>query len=129
MVDGLVIAGILILCVMAVTELVYIFFQPDRKEKQTERSAFTVLVYRKEDADFAVYLQSFLSRACWMDRAFLSEIYVVHLNVPEEQSEAVRRICEKEASLIYCSLDAFTALLFPEKNSAEKDCNLSEKIV
>ena len=129
MVDGLVIAGVLILCVLAAAELVYIFFLPDKRADAPEHRTFTVLVYRREDADFAAYLRSFLSRVRWMEGAPLSEIYVVHLDVPEAQSAEVRAVCEKESSLIYCSREAFFALLFPEKNSAEKDCNLSEKIV
>ncbi len=127
MVDGLVIAGIVILSVLAVIELVYIFFVPDREDVQSKRDTFTVLVYRPEDDGFASYLRLFLSHARWMEPAFLSRIYVVHLNVPEEQSEEVRAVCAQERNLIYCSGAEFAELLLEKKNCAEKDCNLSEK--
>ncbi|MBQ8514142.1 MAG: hypothetical protein IJ496_01955 [Ruminococcus sp.] len=129
MVDGLVIAGIVILCVMAAAELVYIFFIPAKEGEETEPKVFTVLLYRQDDENFAGYLREFLSRARWMDGESLSRIYVVHENIPEEQSESVRRICEREQGLVYCRPATFAERLFPEKNSAEKDCNLTEKRV
>lgn len=127
MVDGLVIAGIVILGVLAVIELLYILFGSHQSRDEPVRRAFTVLVYRPEDTAFASYLRAFLSHMRWMESMFLSRIYVVHLNVPEEQSEAVRAVCEQETYLVYCSQEEFEALLMEEKNSVEKDCILSEK--
>ncbi len=127
MVDGIVISCIIILGVLAFTELVYLFFLPEYENSDAEKNVDAVILYRPEDVRFAAQLRAFLAHARWMETAFLSKIYVVHLHVPDVQSETVRSICAKDARVVYCSIDVFPTLLLEEKNSVEKDCNFTEK--
>ncbi len=114
-------AAIIVLCIFAAIMLVYIFFFPYHPFEE-ELKAFTVIVYRKEDVHFDRELLETLSQLRWTETCFYSEIYIVHMNVPDDCSCQVRKICESRKNLIYISIDDF-------KNSLERDCNLSKKVV
>lgn len=125
MVDGIVIAGIIILCLLAAVVLIHIFAVPIRPLEE-ELKEFTVLVYRPEDEHFEHKLLEILSQLRWIEPCFYSEIYIVHMNVPDEQSEAVRKICGMHKNLIYISIDEFIKAISSDKNFLEMDCNLSK---
>ncbi len=112
---------IIVLCLLAAVMLAYIFLFPYRPFEE-ELKTFTVMVYRKDNIHFDKQLLEILSQLKWTEPCFCNEIYVVHMNVPDSCSYNVRRICESRENLIYMSIDEF-------KNSLERDCNLSKKIV
>lgn len=114
-------AVIIVLCLLAAVMLAYIFLFPYRPFEE-DLKAFTVLVYRKDDIHFDKQLLEILSQLRWTEPCFCSEIYIVHMNVPDNCSYNVRRICASRQYLIYMSIDEF-------KNSLERDCNLSKKVV
>lgn len=114
-------AVIIVLCLLASVMLVYIFFFPYHPFEE-ELKAFTVLVYREDDVHFEKQLLEILSQLRWTEPCFCNEIYIVHMNVPENCSLNVRKICSSRKNLIYISIDEF-------KNSLERDCNLSKKVV
>ncbi len=127
MAGGVVIAGIVILTVLAAVELVYIFTVPP--DSYSESDTFTVLVYRREDKDFCRFLKAFIRQRYWMDTGIFRRIYVVHMDVPEEMSGDVRTVCRKRQDIVYCSGREFLELIADKKNSAENSCISSDKIV
>lgn len=125
MVGNVVIAGIIVLCLLAAAVLIHVFVVPIRPLEE-ELKEFTVLVYRPEDKNFENKLIDILSQLRWTEPCFYSEIYIVHINVPDEQSEAVRKICSVRRNLIYISIDEFIKAISSDKNFLEMDCNLSK---
>lgn len=123
MAGGVVIAGIVILTVLAAVELVYIFTVPSGM--QYDDDTFTVLVYRRDDKEFYRFLKAFIRQRYWLDTGVFRKIYVVHMDVPEDASEEVRAVCRKRRDILYCSGEEFLAIINEEKNSQENGCNLS----
>ena len=125
MVGNVVIAGIIVLCLLAAAVLIHVFVVPIRPLEE-ELKEFTVLVYRPEDKNFEYKLLDILSKLRWTEPCFYSEIYIVHINVPDEQSESVRKICSIRRNLIYINIDEFIKAISSDKNFLEMDCNLSK---
>ena len=123
MAGGVVIAGIVILTVLAAVELVYTFTVPSGS--QCDEDAFTVLVYRKDDKEFCRFLKAFIRQRYWLESGVVRKIYVVNTDVPEEMSEEVRAVCRKRRDVVYCGGEEFLAIINEEKNSPENGCNLS----
>ena len=115
MAEGAVITGIVILGILAVIELVYIFAASTGS--YDEKDVFTVLVYRKDDTDFARFLRSFISQRKWMECGIFEKIYVVHADVPESMSEEVRKICAERNDIVFLSSEEFSAIVNGHKNS------------
>lgn len=110
MVGGIVIAGIIISCLFAAAVLVHIFIVPIGSLEE-ELKAFTVLVYRQDDELFEAKLRRMLSQLRWIEPCFYSEIYIVHMNVPDVQSESVREMCNAKKNLVYISMDEFINII------------------
>lgn len=113
----IIMAAIVILIFIAAVEAINIF-QSTEAEHREELKAFTVLVYRQDDAFFEKELLSLLSQLKWTEPCFCSEVYVVHMNVPESQSVNIRQLCAERRNLIYISMDDFIKVLEKGKNSA-----------
>ncbi len=123
MAGGIVIAGIVILAMLAVMELVYIFAVPNAVQKDDDM--FTVLVYRPEDTEFESYLKLYLRQRYWLESETFGKIFIVHTGVSEEQSEKVRSFCRKRQDVVYCSSEEFMDIITGDKNYQENGCNLS----
>lgn len=126
MVSVVVTSAIIILLFLAAVEAVHIFLAAEA-EPEDELRAFTVLVYRKDDLFFEKELRNVLAQLRWTEPCFCSEIYIVHMNVPEAQSANVRELCDGSRNLVYVSMNDFIKMMNDGKNSAERDCNLSKK--
>ncbi|MGN0632020.1 MAG: hypothetical protein ACI4JN_11910 [Ruminococcus sp.] len=110
MVGAIVLSAIIILIFIAAVEAINIF-QSTENFQGEELKAFTVLVYRRDDLFFEKELLSLLSQMRWTEPCFCREIYVVHVNVPEEQSENIRKLCADRSNLVYISIDDFVKLM------------------
>ncbi|MBO5227205.1 MAG: hypothetical protein J6B17_03860 [Ruminococcus sp.] len=115
MAESAVITAIVMLSILAVIELVYIFAAPTGS--YNEKDAFTVLVYRTDDADFARFLRSFISQRRWMECGIFEKIYVVYTGSPENISDEVREICCRRKDIVFMGADEFSAILNGDKNS------------
>lgn len=117
MAGAIVMSAIIILIFIAAVEAINVYHSSEWSQRE-ELKAFTVLVYRRDDAFFEKELLSLLSQLRWTEPCFCSEIYVVHINVPEEQSVNVRELCSSRENIVYISMEDFVKMLEKGKNSA-----------
>lgn len=115
MAEGAVITAIVMLSILAVIELVYIF--TSTTGSYDEKDVFTVLVYRKDDSDFARFLRSFISQRRWMECGIFEKIYVVYTCGAESIPEEVEEICCRRNDIVLMSAEEFSVFLNGDKNS------------
>ncbi len=108
-----VVAGIIILAIIAAAELISIF----KDNVKGEIDSFTVLVYRKNDKNFIVRLKAFLRERCWQENIYFGRVYVVNTDVSEDEAGGVIRLCNERQDLIYITLDEFIKLIETNENS------------
>ncbi len=108
-----VVAGIIILAIIAAAELISIFTEGVKGDMDS----FTVLVYRKGDENFPKRLKAFLRERCWQEDIYFGQVYVVNTGVPEDEADEVIGLCSKRQDLIYITLDEFIKLIASNENS------------
>jgi hypothetical protein len=113
MVNGVVVACIVMLGILAGLELLYLLMGSHQNPVQHERQMFTVLLYRQEDTEFAADLRWMITHAHWMGADVPATLYVVYEEIPEAAEREVRGICAAHENLIYCSWEEFIAILRP----------------